>query len=110
MSTAASDAAADRYACHYCGRTDGSRTRDHVVPRFYGGSELVGNIVICCMMCNMIKSARPYGLFVVLFKQFLEAHGAEYHATNPDDFQTIGAMSRRFNKWLHALQHAPVPA
>jgi hypothetical protein len=56
-------------------------------------------------MCNMIKSARPYGLFVVLFRQFLEAHGAEYQSADPDDFATVGAMHRKFNQWLHALQH-----
>ena len=106
MSIQPTDAAADGYACHYCSRTNGLRTRDHKVPRLYGGRGLPNNRVICCMMCNMIKSARPYGLFVALFKEFLETHGAGYHAADPDDFRTIGTMRRKFDKWLNALNQA----
>ena len=98
-------ASAGAYACHYCGRTNGLRTRDHKIPRIFGGAGLARNIVRCCQMCNMIKSARPYGLFVVLFREFLEAHGAEYQSADPDDFATVGVMHRRFNQWLDALQH-----
>jgi 5-methylcytosine-specific restriction endonuclease McrA len=77
------------YACHYCGRANGLRTKDHKIPRIFGGAGLAGNIVRCCLMCNMIKSARPYGLFVVLFREFLEAHGAEYLSADPDDLATL---------------------
>ncbi len=98
--------AADGDACHYCERTDGTRTRDHKVPRMYGGKGLVGNIVLCCQMCNIIKAARGYEWFVVFFRQFLEVYGDEYRTSNPDDWATVGAMTRRFNAWLHELQHA----
>jgi hypothetical protein len=56
-------------------------------------------------LCNVIKSAREYGMFVVLFGEFLEMNGEEYRAANPDHFPTIGAMSRRFNDWLYGLRH-----
>jgi hypothetical protein len=72
----------------------------------YGGKGLVGNIVLCCQMCNMIKSARSYQFFVPLFGEFLEMHRDEYRATNPDDFATVGAMTRKFDARLHALQHS----
>ena len=27
-------------------------------------------------------------------------------AANPDDFATVGAMTRKFDAWLHELQHS----
>jgi hypothetical protein len=44
-------------------------------PQLYGGFELVDNIVRFCMMYNMIKSARPCGLFVAHLRKFLGEHG-----------------------------------
>jgi len=61
-------------------------------------------------MCNSIKDSRPYEWFVVFFGQFLEVHGEEYRAANPDEWASIGAMTRKFNAWLHALQHTEVSA
>jgi hypothetical protein len=95
------------YACHYCGRTNGVRTRDHKIPKIFGGKGLVGNIVRCCRMCNSIKNSRPYGLFVALFGEFLEVHAQTYWAADPDDWDSIGVMARKFNKWLHGLQEMP---
>jgi hypothetical protein len=93
------------YRCHYCGRPDGAATRDHKVPRSCGGAGRgAENIVLCCKMCNMIKSARDYQLFVLLFGEFLEEHGEEYRAADPDERKSISVMSRKFNGWLHALQ------
>jgi 5-methylcytosine-specific restriction endonuclease McrA len=92
------------YACHYCGRSNGSRTKDHKVPKIFGGKG-GENIVRSCLMCNMIKNSREYGHFAALFREFLDEHEEEYQAADPDDFRTIGLMHRRFNKWLHALQH-----
>jgi hypothetical protein len=93
------------YVCHYCRRSDGQPTRDHKIPKIFGGKGLAGNIVRCCRMCNSIKAARPYEWFVVLFGQFLEVHGEEYRAANPDERASIGPMARKFNAWLYALQH-----
>jgi HNH endonuclease len=94
------------YACHYCGRGEGSRTKDHKVPKLLGGSGQVENLVLCCKMCNSIKGSRLYEWFVPLFQNFLDLHGEEYRSANPDDWATIGAMNRRFNRWLNALNHA----
>jgi hypothetical protein len=54
-------------------------------------------------MCNSIKGSRLYEWFVSLFQNFLDLHGEEYWSANPDVWATIGAMNRRFNTWLEAL-------
>ena len=93
------------YACHYCGRTNGMRTRDHKIPKAFGGSAMgTMNIVHCCRMCNAIKSARHYGMFVAFFSEFLELHRVEYRARDPDDMSNIRLMTSRFDKWLLAKQ------
>ena len=94
------------YACHYCQRTDGRQTRDHKVPKAFGGTKSAANIVRCCLMCNTIKESRPYALFVLLFGEFLDLHGEEYRAADPDDGRLISKMHKKFSMWLHALQHA----
>ena len=44
--------------CYYCGiameaTTDTRPTRDHAVPRRFGGTD--ADIVICCARCNRMK-------------------------------------------------------
>lgn len=96
------------YACHYCGRCDGQRTKDHKLPKVFGGRGLgSGNIVRCCKMCNMIKGPRHYGMFVALFGEFLEFHGENYRAMNPDDLRCVQLMSRTFAAWLRE-QNSPI--
>jgi hypothetical protein len=41
-----------------------------------------------------------------VLRQFLELHSEEYRTANPDDWSAIGAMTRKFNAWLHGLNHA----
>lgn len=96
------------YACHYCGRTDGRPTKDHKVPKVFGG-RLLGpeNIVLCCQMCNLIKCARHYGMFVVLFDEFLQEHGEQYYRKNPDAPKHIRQMVKKFDSWLRK-QNAPL--
>ena len=59
------------------------------------------------MMCNMVRSARDYALFVLLFREFLDEHGEEYRTADPDDFRTIGRMHKKFDTWLRAQQELP---
>jgi 5-methylcytosine-specific restriction endonuclease McrA len=100
-------ARATGYSCRYCKRGDGVQTRDHKIPKVFGGKGLVDNIVRCCQMCNSIKGARHYGKFVALFGLFLEEHGAGYRAANPDDWDMVGVMACKFNAWLDTLHHGP---
>lgn len=52
----------DAYTCQYCGRHRNelkSReflTRDHVIPRAFGGTDTWTNVVTCCNTCNNKKS------------------------------------------------------
>ncbi len=95
------------YACHYCGRTNGRPTRDHKVPKVFGGLLLgLENIVPCCQMCNVIKCSRHYGMFVALFGEFLEQYGEQYQAKDPDDPRQIRQMNKKFASWLRE-QNAP---
>jgi hypothetical protein len=96
------------YACHYCGRTDGRPTKDHKVPKVFGGG-LLGpeNIVLCCQMCNLIKCSRHYGMFVAFFDEFLYEHGEQYYKKNPDASKHIRQMVKKFDAWLRK-QNAPV--
>ena len=87
------------------GRTGGRRETTRCREPF-GGTKSAANIVRCCLMCNTIKDARPYALFVLLFAEFLEQHGEEYRAADPDDGRIISKMHKKFSTWLHALQHA----
>lgn len=93
------------YVCHYCERSDGARTRDHKLPRRFGGTGIAENIVRCCHMCNIIKGVREYTAFVAFFAEFLREHGDEYRAADPDNGKSVRVMRRKFDAWLHALQH-----
>lgn len=97
-----------RIANHYCSRTDGTATKDHKLAKVDGGGDGQENIVLCCKMCNMIKSAREYGMFVALFREFLQVHGEEYRDADPDHLVSIRAMARKFDRWLNALQRGPI--
>lgn len=50
----------DRNTCLYCGHTfaDWDLTRDHVVPKSRGGSDLWDNVVAACKRCNHRKGDR----------------------------------------------------
>ena len=40
----------DKRKCHYCGKR--ANTVDHKVPRKYGGSDSMRNLVAACEKCN----------------------------------------------------------
>lgn len=48
----------DNFSCQYCGKSGGSLTIDHVVPRSRGGRETWENMVVCCARCNNRKGDR----------------------------------------------------
>lgn len=52
------------YKCYYCDikMTFEESTIDHVNPKFRGGSNEIENKVICCSVCNSLKSCQTiYG-------------------------------------------------
>lgn len=51
----------DRFDCQYCGKKIKDKielTRDHVIPRSYGGGTSWKNCVTCCKKCNLKKGGR----------------------------------------------------
>ena len=46
--------ARDGRTCHYCGGW--ANTVDHVVPKAYGGTDALDNLVAACMRCNSRRS------------------------------------------------------
>ncbi|MEJ5200844.1 MAG: HNH endonuclease [Anaerolineales bacterium] len=48
----------DNYTCQYCGKTSGSLTIDHVIPRHLGGEHTWTNVVTACSACNHRKGGR----------------------------------------------------
>lgn len=52
--------ARDNNTCQYCGarRPRAELNLDHVVPRCQGGRTHWGNVVCCCVPCNLRKGAR----------------------------------------------------
>lgn len=51
----------DHFVCQYCGKKiidKGQLTRDHVIPRSYGGGTSWKNCVTCCKKCNLKKGGR----------------------------------------------------
>lgn len=52
--------ARDHFLCAYCGNqhSTGNLTRDHVLPRSRGGSDIWENVVTSCRPCNQRKDNR----------------------------------------------------
>lgn len=48
----------DGHRCQYIGCSRRATTVDHVVPRCQGGLSSWGNLVACCLECNMLKGGR----------------------------------------------------
>jgi 5-methylcytosine-specific restriction endonuclease McrA len=48
----------DGHRCMYCGRSDGSMTVDHVIPKRMGGRDTWENLVCACTKCNNLKGDR----------------------------------------------------
>ena len=46
-----------RHLCHYCG-IRGGVTIDHIVPRCFGGPDVIWNLVSACEPCNREKGSK----------------------------------------------------
>jgi len=45
----------DSYSCQYCGKSSGTLTVDHIIPKEQGGRDLWENLVTACLLCNLKK-------------------------------------------------------
>jgi 5-methylcytosine-specific restriction endonuclease McrA len=52
----------DSWTCQYCGEkvTPENVTLDHFQPKSKGGSNNKDNLRTCCLLCNSIKSGKPF--------------------------------------------------
>lgn len=50
--------ARDNNTCQYCNVVGGKLTRDHIIPRGYGGKDIWTNVVTSCFRCNTLKGCR----------------------------------------------------
>jgi len=48
----------DNHACQYCGKSGGTLTIDHIIPKSRGGDDTWENMVVCCARCNNRKGSR----------------------------------------------------
>jgi hypothetical protein len=77
----------DTYICQYCGK-DGlesldnwhDSTIDHVVPRKYGGTDDLTNLVSACHYCNALKSDNQFGCLEDA-KEFIARRRGELQVT-----------------------------
>lgn len=69
-----------RGKCHYCNVQMARKvkekyfvTEDHIIPKSAGGSDMIGNLVGACNVCNNMRGSIPYQVF----KTFIQIHGNE---------------------------------
>lgn len=64
----------DGRRCVFCERTEADGavlTVDHVVPRVWGGSDRLDNLVCCCRRCNELKGTMDH----IAYADMLERYG-----------------------------------
>jgi hypothetical protein len=57
--------------CFYCGAPE-ARTVDHVIPSSLGGSNTIGNKVLCCERCNNIKGSLLPEVFIARYPELIK--------------------------------------
>ncbi len=59
-------------SCTYCGDVIGPFERDHVYPKWRGGSDKESNLVVACRRCNQLKRGMRVDLFLDNLRQVRE--------------------------------------
>ena len=52
----------------------GQPSLDHIIPQSAGGTNDLGNLVLCCLECNIRKQTRSYEVFYALTAPLRAAH------------------------------------
>jgi 5-methylcytosine-specific restriction endonuclease McrA len=50
--------------CAYCGKQQVPLQIEHIVPRAYGGSDRVSNLILACEKCNIAKGTKELAVFL----------------------------------------------
>lgn len=67
--------------CHYCGEqcaphTEGDNpkraTREHVVPKFYGGEDHIDNFILACADCNNDRGVMLFYCYCMLCEPIIQ--------------------------------------
>ena len=72
--------------CHYCELWYKKKhiTRDHIVPRAWGGVDEDFNIVPACRGCNMAKGSKPPTCICAYCQNSIEQHAEIWRAQGLD--------------------------
>lgn len=119
--------------CHYCGEATNSKyghkrqaTKEHVVPRAFGGANTMENYVLACSECNnnrgttlfycqceyycapLIQAALENDLFINSIFEGIVTHNTPKVYKNGEGVWTIhlGHARRHASSWEDALDYA----
>ena len=93
--------ARDGNRCQYCGKrfSTAELSLDHVVPRSHGGINTWGNIVCCCVKCNVRKGGRtPDQAGLRLIKAPVKPRRSPV--------VTLSLSKSKYRSWQQFLDHA----
>lgn len=93
--------ARDSNRCQYCGRKypTSELSLDHVVPRSQGGQNTWGNIVCCCVSCNVRKGGRtPRDAHMKLVREPVKPKRSP--------LLNLKLSHRKYQSWKTFLDHA----
>ena len=79
-----SEMQASPHLCYYCARpvtfdappniTGHTASRDHIIPKYAGGSNYYKNLVMACHDCNCLKGNKTLEMFMEAIKHRRPAH------------------------------------
>lgn len=84
--------------CHYCEipLTLKTTTKDHLTPTCRGGSNLIDNVVPCCLSCNQRKGTyTEEEYWVLLCTELAEARTTSYLRTALEDSADENGLLKR---------------
>ena len=61
-------------------------TKEHVVPRAYGGPDEASNYVVSCNRCNSLRGTLDFKFFSIIVKKLFQEDGVKEHWHSPNIF------------------------
>ena len=102
--------------CTYCGDQIGPFEKDHVYPKWRGGSDDESNIVLACRRCNQLKLGMRIDLFLDRLRQVREGRLRVVSSRRGPRFQRVYTakekqpakvgMTKRELLWEENRRHA----
>jgi len=79
----------EKKACTYCGDELGPFEKDHVYPKWRGGSDKESNLVLACRRCNQLKRGMRVDLFLDNLRQVREGRLRVVTGSRGPKFQRV---------------------